>query len=58
MNLDEYINKYVKIDLTNGFYYQGKVLNVEGDFLVLIDKNRNRVTLNKSTIMLIREVTS
>jgi len=56
MNLVKYVDRYVRIDLTNGFYYQGLVLSVDGDSLELKDKNGNLVTVSATMVNFIREV--
>jgi len=37
MNIDEWINKKVRISLKTGMYYKGKVLSAGEDFLKIRD---------------------
>lgn len=56
MNLNKYVGKVVRIDLSNGFYYIGTVEDADEDSIWLIDKNKKSVDINKELITLIREV--
>jgi hypothetical protein len=56
MELSAYLGKRVKIDLTNSYFYEGIVLNVDEDSLELRDKNNHLVTLSINSILYIREV--
>jgi len=58
MDLDSYVGKRCKIELTNSFYFEGKVIQVLEDSIILIDKKGQRVTLPKTSIFLIREVSN
>jgi len=55
MDLEIYIGMKVKIEVLNGYYYVGKVINADEDSLELIDKNGKKVSLTKQVILLIRE---
>lgn len=52
----EYLSKSVKVDLNSGWYYSGKVLEVNDSFLSLIDFKGNHVTIAIKDIVSIREV--
>lgn len=56
MELSKYVGKVVRIDLTNGFYYQGKVLSADTNSLEIRDKKGCLVTLSINSIAFIREV--
>lgn len=56
MNLISYIGVKVKIILENGFYFIGDVLAADESSLDLLDFKGNRVSLSKSAILSIREV--
>ena len=58
MTVSNYLSKYVKIDINSGYYYEGKVIDVGEDFLELIDKNGDRVTISLKNILLIKEVSA
>jgi len=53
-----YLNKYVRIDLINNYFYMGLVLSVDSDSLTLRDIKGNIVSLKESSILYIREVYS
>ena len=40
MELSKYADKYVKVDLTNGFFYEGLVTNVDYDYIELKDRKK------------------
>lgn len=56
MELSKYLGKYVRIDLDNGYFYEGRVTNTDEKYLELIDKNNKYVTLRIEIIVFIREV--
>jgi len=56
MDLSIYVGKKVKIDLVNGFFYEGIVTDVSDDSISLKDRNNNFVTLSEKSILFIREV--
>lgn len=51
-----YVGKRVKVDLTNGFFYEGDVTNYDEDSIVLKDRNNQIVSISIKTISFIREV--
>lgn len=51
-----YVGKKVKIDLTNGFFYEGIVINYDDDSITLRDRNNQMVSISIKTISFIREV--
>ena len=48
---ENYADQKVKIILSNGFHFTGKVISVSDDALVIFDKFNSRVTLKLSDIM-------
>ena len=56
MDFSGYISKRVKVDVSSGFYYSGKVMDVDEKFLSLIDKNNKSVTIAINDILNIREM--
>lgn len=56
MELINYLGLKVKIILTNNYYYIGKVTDADENSLELIDMNGKRVSLSKSAIFTIQEV--
>lgn len=57
MELSKYIGKLVKVDLINGYFYEGLVLpDTKDDTLELKDRNNNLVTLKSQAILYIREI--
>lgn len=55
MEFEEYIGLIVKIETPTGYYYKGKVISADSDSLVLLDINNKKVTLNKNSILIIKE---
>lgn len=49
--MSEYLNKVIKVELLNKFYYKGRVIEEDLNFLVLIDINSKEVRINKNSIM-------
>jgi len=49
--MSSYVGKIIKVELLNKFYYKGKVIDEEDDFLILIDMNQKEVRINKNSIM-------
>ena len=56
MDFVSYLDKRVYVTLLDNFFWVGHVVDIEGDFLVLIDKHNKRITLNLKSIATIREV--
>ncbi len=56
MDFGVYISKWVKIDISSGYYYEGIVLEADDFFLKLKDKRGNLVSLSNQSIISIREV--
>ena len=56
MDVSKYVGLYVKVDLSNGFYYSGKVTGVDEKFISLMDKNGKLVDISIEYITFIREV--
>jgi len=55
MDVNKYLEKWVKIDLNNGFYYEGLVIGVDKDSISLKDKKGTFVDISIKTISFIRE---
>lgn len=56
MDLRKYVGKQVRVDLVNGFYYVGKVLDTTThNSLEMIDRKGNNVSLSAQSILYIRE---
>ena len=53
-----YVKKYVKIDISNGYYYEGLVLSTDENSITLKDKKNRLVTINNSDILNIRETSN
>lgn len=51
-----WLDKRVHIVLSNNFVYIGKVISVDENSLVIIDKNQRKVTLRETDIILIKEL--
>ena len=56
MEVSEYINKKVKVDLNNGQYFSGLVLSAGEDYIKIRDKNDSLVFINLQNVISIREV--
>jgi hypothetical protein len=56
MDLSKYLEKWVKIDLKNGFYYEGLVIGIDKDSISIKDKKGIFVDISVDTISFIREV--
>lgn len=53
--LEKYLGKIVRLTLVNGFYFKGKVIDVDKTSLSLIDIRNNNVTLSPENIILIED---
>lgn len=56
MELSKYVNKYVKIELKNGYFYRGKVLGVHEQDISIKDFNGKFVDISIDAISFIVEV--
>jgi len=56
MELVSYLKCQVHITLIGGFYYIGFVVDADENSITLIDKTNKRVSLAKSSIETIREI--
>jgi len=56
MEVSSYLGKRVKVDLENGFYYSGLVINVDSDSITIKDKTGKNVSIQIKIITFIREV--
>jgi hypothetical protein len=55
---EKYLNKKVRIILSNNFHFSGLVLNVFADTLILFDKFDTEVSIKLSDIMICSEVSN
>jgi len=56
MDFVSYINSFVHITLSDGFYYIGKVIDADKQGINLIDKNGKKVFVSNLSVATIREV--
>lgn len=56
MKLGKYVGKYIRVDLTNGFYYEGYVNSADDNSISILDKNNKNVDIIIGSISFIREV--
>ena len=56
MEVNEYLNKKVKVGLINGYYYEGLVLSAGEDYIKLRDKFDKLVFVNLKNVISIVEV--
>jgi sRNA-binding regulator protein Hfq len=46
----ECLNRNIKVELLNGHYYRGKVIEDSEEFIVIIDIENKEVQINKKAI--------
>ncbi len=51
------IGKIVQVNLSNGFYFIGRVIDESEDEIIIIDKNSERVEIKKNIIVYSKEMT-
>jgi len=56
MELEKYVNKKVKVDLSNGYYYEGVVLSSDNNSICIKDKFGKTIDISESVITFIKEV--
>ena len=56
MDVSKYLEKYVKVDLTNGFYYEGLVIGIDSNSISIKDKTDKFVDISIDSISFIREI--
>ena len=56
MELVNYISSLVHIELSNGFYYRGRVVEADNNSITIIDLKEKRVSISKDNIMTIKEI--
>ena len=56
MVFEKYLRKRLKIFLKNGIKYEGEVMEVEGNFLILNDRKVGKVGINTTNISDFKEV--
>ena len=56
MELKDYINCSVHIELHNGFFYIGRVLSADDDFIEIFDRTNKKVSISKQSIASLKEV--
>ena len=52
-NLKIYLNQHCKVILVNGWKYQGKILEVNSDVLILDDRFKGRMPLAVQSIIIV-----
>lgn len=48
--MGDYLGKVIKVELLNKFYYKGRVISDDDNFLKIIDLNNREVLINKKSI--------
>lgn len=56
MDYSEYVGLIVKVELINNTYFKGKCIDGDNSSIQIIDVNGQKVTLEKRSIMFVREV--
>lgn len=58
MDLSIYLGRKVRVEVFNGFYYEGEVLSIDTDdnSIEIKDKTGKLITLSEKAIIFIREV--
>lgn len=56
MELISYLGKKVNVNLVNGFYYSGSVIDATENDITLIDKTGKKVSLSRDAILSMREL--
>ena len=56
MDLNKYLNKKIRVDLINGYFYDGFVINVDANSIEIRDRNGSLVTIANNSILFIKEV--
>jgi len=55
---EKYLNRKVKIILSNNFHFSGQVINVLEDTLILFDKFDTEVSIKLSEIMICSDISN
>jgi small nuclear ribonucleoprotein (snRNP)-like protein len=56
MELSKYVGKKIRVDLSNGYYYEGVVKSADDNSITILDRNNKVVEIKESIIAFIREV--
>lgn len=56
MDLSKYVGKRIRIDLTNGYFYEGICKSADDNSLTILDRNNKVVEIKEIAISFIREV--
>jgi small nuclear ribonucleoprotein (snRNP)-like protein len=56
MQLSKYVNKRIRIELTNGYFYEGVVQSADENSITILDRNNKVVEIKEVAISFIREV--
>ena len=56
MELSKYVGKRIRIDLTNGYFYEGICKSADDNSLTILDRNNKVVEIKEIAISFIREV--
>jgi small nuclear ribonucleoprotein (snRNP)-like protein len=52
---EKYMNKDVRVVISNGFRYHGKVIGTTEDTMIILDKFQSRVSLQLNSIVVLDE---
>lgn len=55
-SLKQYVNQHVEIFLNNEFKYTGKIIRIEDDTIIFLDKFNKEVGIDSSIIILIQPI--
>lgn len=58
MDLIKYVGLKVKIILTNDYYFVGRVISADDNFIDLLDIKGKKVSIKKESIFSIQEVSN
>lgn len=58
MDFSLFVGRICKVDVTSGYFHEGKVTSADEEFLTLIDRKGRIVTLAHSTILNVREISN
>jgi len=55
MELSKYINKKIRVDLNNGYFYEGIVKSADDNSITILDRNNKIVEIKETAIAFVRE---
>ena len=56
MELSKYVGKRIRLELTNGYFYEGVCQSADDNSLTILDRNNKVVEIKEIAISFIREV--